>query len=346
MEEFKFQVQEQVVHFLPKGYPATVSEGYARFAIGQSLAAVFGSIGGILSVQALLLAIGMNAGAIPLAATLNWVIKDGVGQFGGVVFNSMVSGRFDADPKKWRMVAAVSMEVSSFMELLTPLAPAHFLFIASIANIGKNVSFLAASASRAAIHKSFALHENLADVTAKTNSQSVLTSMIGTGLGISIAAMIGDQYPYTVGTFLVCSLLGQFFTYYSLSHVTINTLSPHRLEYLLADYLGTSCQSLREGTADVRKVLRLIEQDSSALNSRDVLSPQHLRRMERWLKTRTCGLSAQFVGSNVDAAIRSEEEMQVIRCGISDARLHSSVYFSFPRRCSRYSAPTATLSTC
>ena len=35
-------------------------------------------------------------------------------------------------------------------------------------NIGKNISFLAASASRAAIHKSYAKHENLADITAKT----------------------------------------------------------------------------------------------------------------------------------------------------------------------------------
>ena len=39
---------------------------------------------------------------------------------------------------------------------------------------GKNISFLAASASRAAIHKTFAVHENLADITAKTGSQCIL----------------------------------------------------------------------------------------------------------------------------------------------------------------------------
>jgi hypothetical protein len=44
---------------------------------------------------------------------------------------------------------------------------------------GKNVSWLSASASRAAIHKSFALRENLADVTAKTGSQTVLASSLG-----------------------------------------------------------------------------------------------------------------------------------------------------------------------
>lgn len=44
---------------------------------------------------------GLGAGAIPLAATLNWVIKDGLGQVGGVAFSSLVNTRFDANPKLW-----------------------------------------------------------------------------------------------------------------------------------------------------------------------------------------------------------------------------------------------------
>lgn len=48
-----------------------------------------------------LFAMGLGAGAIPLAATLNWVIKDGLGQLGGVAFTSFVNTRFDANPKLW-----------------------------------------------------------------------------------------------------------------------------------------------------------------------------------------------------------------------------------------------------
>ncbi|CAM9616799.1 unnamed protein product, partial [Choristocarpus tenellus] len=44
---------------------------------------------------------------------------------------------------------------------------------------GKNVSFLAASASRAAIHSVLSLKGNIADVTAKSGAQSILSSMIG-----------------------------------------------------------------------------------------------------------------------------------------------------------------------
>jgi hypothetical protein len=52
-------------------------------------------------MQSLLCAIGIGASeALPLAATLNWVIKDGLGQLGGVIFASVVSNRFDADPKR------------------------------------------------------------------------------------------------------------------------------------------------------------------------------------------------------------------------------------------------------
>eukprot|EP01034_Spumella_vulgaris_P031514 gene31514-38922_t len=216
------------------------------------MATILGSAGGILATQSMLLAIGLNAGAIPLAATLNWVVKDGLGQLGGVIFASLVSNKFDSDPKRWRMLAAMWLEIAAFMELLTPLAPAYFIGIASVANIGKNISFLAASASRAAIHKSFATHENLADVTAKTGSQSVLSGMLGTGLGIGIAACIGDQYHLTVCAFTALSSVGVMSTYYSLSNVTINSLSPHRLEYLLREYLGDTVHHLISQTAASR----------------------------------------------------------------------------------------------
>lgn len=39
-----------------------------------------------LLIQFFRTAAGIGAGSAPLAAGLNWVIKDGLGQFGGVVF--------------------------------------------------------------------------------------------------------------------------------------------------------------------------------------------------------------------------------------------------------------------
>ena len=96
-----------------------------------------------------------------------------------------------------------------------------FLPCASIANIGKNVGFLAASASRAAIHQSLSMGgttisddgadkpskdlkeeiedcssksstkavaaSNLGDVTAKSGSQTIVASLLGTAIGIFLS---------------------------------------------------------------------------------------------------------------------------------------------------------------
>lgn len=219
-------------YFLPKGYPESVSSGYLSYVTGQALTLLVSSAGSVLSMQALLYAMGLGQGSIPLAATLNWIIKDGAGQLGGVIFAGLVNNKFDSDPKRWRMISAISMECSSFMEILTPLAPGYFLVIASVANIGKNISYLSASASRAAIHKSFAIHENLADVVAKSGSQSIFASMTGTALGAFIATTIHNDYEMSVLTFIALSCVSQLLAFHSLKYVKLNTLSISRFHYL------------------------------------------------------------------------------------------------------------------
>lgn len=72
-----------------------------------------------------------------MAAALNWIIKDGLGQLGGVVYASFVSDKFDSEPKRFRFQATVAMQGANVLELLTPLWPGSFLAIASISNIGK-----------------------------------------------------------------------------------------------------------------------------------------------------------------------------------------------------------------
>lgn len=106
------------------------------------------------------------------------------------MFASLINNKFDENPKKWRIVSSIAMDTSSAIELCTPFLPGLFLPLAAIANVGKNISFLAASTSRAAINKAFAKCDNLADITGKCGSQSILASMMGTGLGIGIAASI------------------------------------------------------------------------------------------------------------------------------------------------------------
>ena len=81
-----------------------------------------------------------------LAAALNWVIKDGIGQFGGVLYASVVSDRFDSEPKRHRFRAGIFIQLASAMEILLPLFPVAFLVVASASNAGrKPAAYLSAN---------------------------------------------------------------------------------------------------------------------------------------------------------------------------------------------------------
>eukprot|EP00605_Chrysophyceae_sp_TOSAG23-4_P002546 GSChrysophyteH1.ASY1.ANO1.2811.1 assembled CDS len=284
--------QDFIGHFLPRGYPSSVVSGYDRFAAGQLISITMGTTCGVLSMQSMLFAIGAGSGALPLAATLNWIIKDGLGQFGGILFASLVNNRFDADPKRWRMIASVSMDASSLLELLTPLFPGYFLPLASIANVGKNISFLSASASRAAIHRSFCLHENLADVTVKSGSQSIAGSLVGTGLGLAMASSFGQDYNSVLAAFCVCSAVSIGATYSSLKHVTLTTVSLGRLDCLLQDFMHKYEEKGQKG-GDIRQLLR----------------PSQVRELEYLLGNPVSVLPALHVGSSLQKAVRSQSEL-------------------------------------
>ncbi|KAG5181416.1 vitamin B6 photo-protection and homoeostasis-domain-containing protein, partial [Tribonema minus] len=224
---------------LPAGYPEAVNAGYGSYTGWQFTSMVFSSAAGVLSTQALLHAVGLGSGAIPLAAALNWVIKDGLGQLGGVIFSSMVSTRFDANPKLWRMVSALALDASTALELLSPFFPGYFVALASVANVGKNVSFLAASASRAAIHNAFAKRENLADITGKAGSQVIISSMAGMGLGIALAAVVGSEWTYVAPTAAILCFGHLTSTYQCLRPVVLPTIDSQRLELILDAEVAT-----------------------------------------------------------------------------------------------------------
>lgn len=137
-------VSRGVDHLLPKDYATSVAKGYLPYVQWSILASVTGTVSGVLSMEALLFAMGLGAGSLPMAAALNWIIKDGLGQLGGMLCASFINQKFDADPKRWRLMAAGVLDVSVLLEVLTPLCPKYFLLVASVANVGKNIGWISA----------------------------------------------------------------------------------------------------------------------------------------------------------------------------------------------------------
>jgi hypothetical protein len=89
---------------------------------------------------------------------------------GAILFASKFGQNFDADIKKWRFMSIVVLNMAFWIEITALAYPAHFLLIASLANVGKNICFMLSSASRASINLSFAKANNIADIQGKAVS--------------------------------------------------------------------------------------------------------------------------------------------------------------------------------
>ena len=104
------------------------------------------------------------------SAAFTWVLKDGIGQLGGIFYASKYGSNFDEDIKKWRFMAIISLNAGILIEVLTLNFPSHFLVLASIANMIKSIGFIMSSAARASINLQMAKSNNIGDIAGKSVS--------------------------------------------------------------------------------------------------------------------------------------------------------------------------------
>lgn len=108
--------------FLPAGYPHTVRPEYLRFQAFDTLQAACSYLRSILTTSAILRGAGVGEGsASPMAAAITWVLRDGVGMFGSLVFSYAVGAQFDVSVKEWRLFADLSARACAY-SLSTPRA--------------------------------------------------------------------------------------------------------------------------------------------------------------------------------------------------------------------------------
>lgn len=259
-----------VRHFLPAEYPTSVAPEYIRFTLAGFAASVAGSAGLVLSTQCLLLAVGVvgtnSQTASIMAGALNWVIKDGIGQLGGVIFASRMgeTKRFDANPKRWRTVSALCLDFAALTEIVAPLVLGSLVLpLACGANVLKNIGYLTASASRAALHQSLAVASNLADVTAKAGSQSMAAGLLGTGLGISLSMILGHDATQFATAFGGLVVIHQGCTYLSLTSVCLRHFNKHRLYLLLQTFVDRNVVLSPSEVAEQEVFFPLGEEDDT-----------------------------------------------------------------------------------
>lgn len=229
----KYSVQRAMSVFFPQGYPHSVSASYLKYSSWSSAGSILSSASGVLATSSLLVALGVSSSAaLPFSAATTWVLKDGLGQLGGVLYAALLGTSFDADPKRWRQVSALALDGAGVLEVcILALAPLHvlpFLPCAALANVARNVAWLSASATRAGLHSALARRGNLADITAKAGSQSTAAATLGTALGVSLS-LLAEHPTAALALYLTLAAGHQLCVYNSLQAVVLPTLSSARL---------------------------------------------------------------------------------------------------------------------
>nr|GEV65887.1 hypothetical protein [Tanacetum cinerariifolium] len=222
-------------YVVPEGFPDSVSPSYVPYMTWRALKHFFGGAMGVFTTQALLHSVGVSQSqAMPGAVAINWIIKDGSGRIGKMLF-SRQGKKFDYDLKQLRLSGDLLMELGAGVELATAAAPHLFLPLACAANVAKNVAAVTSTSTRTPIYKAFAKGENIGDVTAKGECVGNVADLLGTGLSIIIA----KRNPSLFTTFALLSCGYLFSSYREVKSVVLHTLNRARFTVAVETFLKT-----------------------------------------------------------------------------------------------------------
>ncbi|ELU07084.1 hypothetical protein CAPTEDRAFT_141059, partial [Capitella teleta] len=180
--------------FLPKGFPASVSDDYVQYQIWDTVQAFASSITNTLATQAVLKGVGVgDEQATVLAATLTWLMKDGTGMLGRILFTWIQGSYLDCDCKRWRLFADILNDVSILMDICAPFFRVYFTLIVCVAGVCRSIVGVAGGATRAAVTQHQACRSNMADVSAKDGSQETLVNLAALLCNLALVPMVSDR---------------------------------------------------------------------------------------------------------------------------------------------------------
>ncbi|KAL0012987.1 hypothetical protein SO802_000056 [Lithocarpus litseifolius] len=231
-------------YVVPEGFPDSVIPSYVPYMTWRALKHFFGGAMGVFTTQTLLSSVGVSRNrATPGAVAINWILKDGAGRVGKMLF-ARQGKKFDYDLKQLRFTGDLLMELGAGVELATAAVPHLFLPLACAANVVKNVAAVTSTSTRTPIYKAFAKGENIGDVTAKGECVGNIADLLGTGMSI----MISKRNPSLVTTFALLSCGYVFSSYQEVKSVVLHTLNRARFTVAVDSFLKTGrVPSLQEG---------------------------------------------------------------------------------------------------
>ncbi|GAA6229873.1 RUS1 family protein C16orf58 homolog [Lates japonicus] len=225
--------------FLPQGYPESVSGDYLQYQFWDTVQAFSSSLSGTLATQASLKGVGVgNQEATVAAATVTWLLRDGTGMLGRILFAWQKGSKLDSEAKKWRLFADVLNDIAMFMEILAPYFPPFFTLIVCTAGIFKSIVGVAGGATRAALTVHQARRDNMADISAKDGSQETLVNLAGLLVSLILIPLVTNNPVLTLSLFFLFTTLHLFANYKAVRSVVMETFNEPRLSIVLQHYLS------------------------------------------------------------------------------------------------------------
>ncbi|KAM3864102.1 RUS family member 1 [Diretmus argenteus] len=225
--------------FLPQGYPESVSDDYLQYQFWDTVQAFSSSLSGTLATQASLKGVGVgNQEATVAAATITWLLRDGTGMLGRILFAWRKGTKLDSEAKKWRLFADVLNDVAMLMEILAPYFPTCFTLIVCTAGIFKSIVGVAGGATRAALTVHQARRDNMADVSAKDGSQETLVNLAGLLVSLILIPLVTDNPVLTLSLFFLFTILHLFANYKAVRSVVMETFNEARFSIVLHQYMS------------------------------------------------------------------------------------------------------------
>lgn len=225
--------------FLPQGFPESVSSDYLQYQLWDTAQAFCSSLSGTLATQASLRGVGVgDREATVAAATVTWLLRDGTGMLGRILFAWRKGTKLDSEAKKWRLFADVLNDVAMFMEILAPFFPAFFLLIVCTAGVFKSIVGVAGGATRAALTVHQARRDNMADISAKDGSQETLVNLAGLIVSLLLIPLVTDNAPLTFVLFAFFTVLHLVSNFFAVRAVVMETLNEARLQEVWSTFVS------------------------------------------------------------------------------------------------------------
>ncbi|KAH9517241.1 hypothetical protein DERF_007922 [Dermatophagoides farinae] len=224
--------------FLPNGYPRSVSNDYLEYQFWDSVQAFCSSIMNNLATQAIFKGVGVgDASATVLAATITWILKDGTSIIGSLLFATIQCTRMDSDCKRWRLFADLINDMAILIDLLSPIFIGfYFTTIQCCSGILRSLVGIAGGATRAALTQHQAKCNNMADVSAKDQSQERIVNLFALIFSLIFMPFVSDQ-PVLIWTMFTVFTTGHIYSNYcAVRSVCIEVFNKKRLAIFLENF--------------------------------------------------------------------------------------------------------------